>query len=89
MTALFLTVRLNPEEALLMARLHAQTGLTKSEIVKQALRGMERSASAGASGEGSLYELAAKYIGRHGNAARQSADVKRVVRAQLDAKRTR
>ena len=87
MTAQFLTVRLNPEEASLMTRLHAQTGLTKSEIVKQALRGMER--RAGASGEGSLYELAAKYIGRHGNAARQSADVKRVVRAQLDAKRTR
>ena len=87
MTAQFLTVRLNLEEASLMTRLHAQTGLTKSEIVKQALRGMERRASA--SGEGSLYELAAKYIGRHGNAARQSADVKRVVRAQLDAKRTR
>ena len=87
MTAQFLTVRLNLEEASLMTRLHAQTGLTKSEIVKQALRGMER--RAGASGEGSLYELAAKYIGRHGNAARQSADVKRVVRAQLDAKRTR
>ena len=87
MTAQFLTVRLNPEEASLMTRLHAQTGLTKSEIVKQALRGMER--RAGASGEGSLYELAAKYIGRHGNAARQSADVKRVVRAQMDAKRTR
>ena len=87
MTAQFLTVRLNPEEASLMTRLHAQTGLTKSAIVKQALRGMER--RAGASGEGSLYELAAKYIGRHGNAARQSADVKRVVRAQMDAKRTR
>ena len=86
MATQFLTVRLNQEDALIVSRLRARTGLTKSAIVKQALRHMER--QTGASGAGSLFELATRYIGRHGNATRQSADIKRVVRARLDAKRT-
>ncbi len=86
MTSQFLTIRLNAEDVLLVARLHAKTGLTKSEIVKQALRGMER--QTGASNDGSLCGLAAKVIGRHGDATRQSAEIKRVVRARLNAKRT-
>ena len=85
MATQFLTVRLNQEDALIVSQLRARTGLTKSAIVKQALRHMERQT---ASGEGSLFELATRYIGRHGNATRQSADIKRVVRARLDAKRT-
>jgi len=85
MTGQFLTLRLNETEAELLARLGASTGLTKTEIVKRALRGLAKSLPAG---EESLFELGAARFGRHGDDARQAADIKRVVRARLDAKRT-
>jgi hypothetical protein len=85
MTGQFLTLRLNETEAELLARLGASTGLTKTEIVKRALRGLAKSLPAG---EENLFELGAARFGRHGDDARQAADIKRVVRARLDAKRT-
>lgn len=87
MSAQFLTVRLTEAESRLVARLHKQTGLTKSALVKQALKNM--SGSHDASAGGGLFELGAARFGRHGDAARQSARIKRVVRERLDAKRTR
>jgi len=84
MTARFLTLRLTDTEAELLARLGASTGLTKTEIVKRALHGLAKTMPAG---EGGLFELGAARFGRHGDDTRQAADIKRVVRARLDAKR--
>lgn len=85
MAGQFLTLRLNESEAELLARLGASTGLTKTEIVKRALRGLARSLPAG---DENLFDLGAAHFGRHGDDTRQSADIKRVVRARLDARRT-
>ena len=84
MTAQFLTLRLTEDDASLMAQLHAQTGLSKSEIVKRALRKL-----AGAEEEGSdvsLFALGAAHFGRQGDAKRQSANIKAVVRERLRVK---
>lgn len=80
----FLTLRLSAEDAALMAHLHAQTGLTKSDIVKRALRQLVNSQELPASG--GLFALGQASFGRQGDATRQSADVKRVVRERLRAK---
>ena len=84
MTTQFLTLRLTAEDASLMAHLHAQTGLSKSDIVKRALRQMLGSEAA--PDTGGLFALGQASFGRHGDATRQSADVKRVVRERLLAK---
>ena len=84
MTQEFLTVRLSADDASLVAQLHAQTGLSKSDIVKRALRQLAVAqlvpASAG------LFTLGESSFGRQGDATRQSANVKRVVRERLQAK---
>ena len=84
MTTQFLTLRLTAEDASLMAHLHKQTGLSKSDIVKRALRQMLGSEVAPATG--GLFALGQASFGRHGDATRQSADIKRVVRERLLAK---
>ena len=84
MSTQFLTIRLGEAESELMARLGASTGLTKTEIIKRALAQL---ASATPEAGGGLFELGASRFGRHGDAARQSSDIKRLVRARLDAKR--
>lgn len=85
MTGQFLTLRLNETEAELLSRLGASTGLTKTEIVKQALRGLAKSLP---TEQESLFDLGAARFGRHDDESRQAADIKRVVRARLDAKRS-
>lgn len=87
MRAQFLTVRLTESEARLVARLHEETGLSKSALVKRALESLSEKHAAPAAG--GLYELGAERFGRHGDVARQSAQIKRVVRERLDAKRSR
>ena len=82
----FLTVRLTEAESKLVERLHVQTGLSKSELVKQALSRL--SAAHEPSAEGGLFALGAAQFGRHGDAVRQSARIKRVVRQRLNAKRS-
>lgn len=67
-----------------MARLHAQTGLSKSDIVKRALRQLVSADEAPQTG--SLFALGQASFGKRGDATRQSADVKRVVRERLLAK---
>ena len=86
MTAQFLTLRLTAAEAELVSRLRSTTGLSKSEIVKRALHSMAD--ATGVSAGDSLYDLGAAHFGRHGDASRQAADIKAVVRARLNAKHT-
>jgi hypothetical protein len=87
MTVSHLTLRLGAQDAELLESLRSRMGLTKSELVKQALRMMAASQDqALAAGQG-LYALGEKRFGRHGDASRQSADVKSVVRERLRAKR--
>lgn len=86
MGAQFLTVRLTEAESKLVERLHVQTGLSKSELVKQALSRL--SAAHDVNAEGGLFALGAARFGRYGDATRQSARIKRTVRERLNAKRT-
>lgn len=86
MAAHFLNVRLNEAEAQLIDRLQSQTALTKSELVKRALHALARDTAAVQTG--GMYELGKARFGRHGDVTRQAADIKRVVRARLHAKRS-
>ena len=83
----YLSVRLSKDDAQVIQRLRQQTGLSKSEIVKRALRSLAQDSSAPAAG--GLFELGAERFGRYGNARRQSVNIKSVVKARLDAKRHR
>lgn len=85
MPAHFLNVRLNQAELELIDRLQAQTALTKSELVKRALQMLARETADVL--PGGLFELGKTRFGRHGDVTRQAADIKRVVRARLHAKR--
>ncbi len=82
----FLTVRLTEAESKLVERLHVQTGLSKSALIKQALTRL--SAAHEASADGGLYALGAAHFGRHGDTTRQSAQIKRTVRERLNVKLT-
>ena len=77
----FLRVHLSDEEALLLSRLCAQTGLNKSAIVRRALRqlahGMDIDSDQG------LYGLGTTRFGLYCDATRQAADIKRLVRARF------
>lgn len=86
MGAQFLTVRLTAAESMLVERLHAQTGLSKSALVKQALSRL--SAQHDPASGGGLFALGATRFGKHAEGARQSANIKRIVRERLNAKRT-
>jgi hypothetical protein len=79
----FVSLRLGVADAALMRRLHERMGLSKTEIVKQALRLLASSTEE----QVSLYELGQSRFGRYGDASRQSSDIKSVVRARLAAKR--
>ena len=83
----YLSVRLSKDDAQVIQRLHQQTGLSKSEIVKRALRSLAQDNST--SPEGGLFELGANRFGRFGNVQRQSENIKDVVKARLNAKRHR
>ena len=83
----FLTVRLSGSDARVMRRLRETTGLSKTEIVKRALRLLRSGGMADAGGEG-LFSLGSGRFGRHGDIQRQSSEIKRVARSRADAKRT-
>jgi Ribbon-helix-helix protein, copG family len=83
----YLSVRLSKDDAQVIQRLHQQTGLSKSEIVKRALRSLAQDSSA--TTEGGLFELGATRFGRYGNVRHQSDDIKNIVKVRLDAKRHR
>jgi Arc/MetJ-type ribon-helix-helix transcriptional regulator len=87
MMASHLTLRLGSQDAELLESLRSRMGLSKSELVKQALRALAASQDqALAAGQG-LYALGEQRFGRHGDASRQSAEVKSVVRERLRTKR--
>ena len=85
MSAQFLTLRLAAEDASLIERFQTQTGLSKTEIVKRALRNLVSGETPQV--EGGLFALGQGKFGRFGDASRQSANVKQVVRQRLLAKR--
>ena len=86
MTTSHLTLRLNADDAVLIERLRAQTGLSKSNIVKQALRALADGQAAREAPD--LFALGADKFGRHGDRSRQSASIKSVARKRARAKRS-
>lgn len=82
-----LTLRLSSQDALLIEHLRVQTGLSKSDVVKHALRELASNDDFAVPAVQGLFALGEGSFGRHGDASRQSADIKLVVRARLKAKR--
>lgn len=82
-----LTLRLSSQDALLIEHLRMQTGLSKSDVVKHALRTLASNEDFAAPAVQGLFALGEGSFGRHGDASRQSADMKSVVRARLMGKR--
>jgi hypothetical protein len=82
-----LTLRLTRDDTLLIERLQVRTGSSKSDLVKQALRTLASQQESRAPIAQSLYALGEGRFGQQGVATRQSANIKRVVRARLEAKR--
>ena len=81
----FLSLRLGASDSALMQQLHERMGLSKTGIVKHALRQLATSAEA--QGKVSLYDLGKPIFGKHGDVSRQSADIKSVVRERIATKR--
>ena len=81
----FLSLRLSTEDSRIVERLHGQLGLSKSEVVKKALRLLAEHIDGGT--EADAYTVGADLFGRHGDAQRQSPHVKDVVRQVLNRKR--
>ncbi len=84
-----LTLRLNRDDDLLIERLRARNGLSKSDLVKQALRALATQQEADLPASQSLFALGEGRFGRHGIATRQAANIKAAVRARLGVKRSR
>lgn len=84
----FLTIRLSKDDARVIQRLRATTGLSKTELVKRALRSLASEGASPAAAAG-LYQLGAGRFGRFGRLRRQSSDIKRIARSRAVAKRTR
>jgi len=68
-----------------MAQLHARLGISKSAIVKKALRLMAD--QFGSTGPVDAFSAGAGLFGRYGDEQRQSSDIKQVVRQRLADKR--
>ena len=81
-----LNIRLPAQGRALFAKLQERTGLSKSEVVRKALQVF---AGQALTEETSLYSLGADTFGRCGDATRQAADIKHIVKARLAAKRAR
>ena len=87
MNSSHLTLRLSSQDAALIEHLRVQTGLSKSDVVKHALRTLASNEDFAAPAAQGLFALGEGSFGRHGDASRQSADMKSVVRARLMVKR--
>ena len=87
MNSSHLTLRLSSQDALLIEHLRVQTGLSKSDVVKHALRALASYDDSAAPAAKGLFALGEGSFGRHGDASRQSGDLKSVVRARLMVKR--
>ena len=69
-----------------MENLRVQTGMSKSGIVKHALRTLASKGGLAAPAGQGLFALGESRFGKHGDAKRQSADMKSVVHAQVLAR---
>jgi hypothetical protein len=81
----YLSLRLSSDDARLMEQLRAKMGISKSEIVKQAVRLMA-SQVAGES-QSNAFTLGSGVFGLYGDAHRQSSDIKQLVKQRLAEKR--
>lgn len=81
----FLSLRLGARDSALIQQLHDRMGLSKTDIVKHALRQLATSTEAQA--DVSLYDLGRPVFGKHGDMSRQSVDIKSVVRERIATKR--
>jgi hypothetical protein len=84
-TSQFLSLRLDSGDAALMRALSVRTGLSKTEIVKLALRKLANETQS----EVSLFDMGSAKFGLYGDASRQSSQVKAIVRERLLVKRKR
>jgi hypothetical protein len=82
-TSQFLSLRLDSGDAALMRALSVRTGLSKTEIVKLALRKLANETQS----EVSLFDMGSAKFGLYGDASRQSSQVKAIVRERLLVKR--
>lgn len=87
MNSSHLTLRLSSQDAELIEQLRVRSGLSKSDIVKSALRAWLATQPAAAPAAAGLFALGDGRFGKHGHAARQTANLKAVVRSQLKTKR--
>lgn len=86
----FLTLRLSEEDARTVETLRAATGLSKTDVVKQALRLMASSSGLTARAGTSLYDIRMAQGSLHaGDASRQSSRAKKIVREIVRAKHGR
>jgi len=76
-TPQILSLRLSADEAQLMAQLHARLGISKSAVVKKALRLLAD--QFGSTKPADAYSAGAGLFGRYGDEQRQSSDIKQVV----------
>ena len=86
MASSHMTLRMSEQDVLLVERLRAQTGLSKSDVVKHALRTLASNQALAAPSQPSLFDMGTSRFGRHGHAGRQSAQIKVVVRERVQAK---
>ena len=85
-SAQILSLRLSPDDAHLMAQLHARLGVSKSEVVKKALHLMADQITSAS--DANAFSAGAGLFGRYGDAQRQSAGIKQMVPQRLAAKRS-
>jgi hypothetical protein len=78
----FLSLRLNANDSAVLSDLHGRMGLTKTEIVKLALRKLASDTAK----ELGLFEIGEAKFGRYGDSTRQSRQIKAVVRERIQAK---
>jgi Ribbon-helix-helix protein, copG family len=83
----FVTIRLTKDEADCMRRLRQATGLSKTEIIRRALRTLSGGRGDEIAGVG-LFDLGASRFGKHGDARRQSSKIGQIARTRANAKRT-
>jgi hypothetical protein len=84
-SAHILSLRLSPDDAHLMAQLQVSLGVSKSAVVKRALRLMAEQLKA--EPQSDAFAAGAGLFGRYGDEQRQAADIKQLVRQRLASKR--
>ena len=84
-SAQILSLRLSQDDARLVTQLHAKLGLSKSDVVKRALRIMAFQLSS--TPDTDAFSTGIGLFGRYGDVHRQSADIKQMVRQRIVSQR--